>query len=116
MTDLFVGLTAAGFPAGPDRLNEVVLALKAADFEWLEDLQDAEGCGGVPFPLSMLKRVPLHCRLQDGYSLRDFPLDYRCFLTRVINSLRTAEVRRMLCSLACSAVSRCRVRIELCES
>ena len=50
MTDLFAGLTAAGFPAGPDRLNEVMLALKAADFEWLEDLQDAEGCGGVPSP------------------------------------------------------------------
>ena len=43
MTDLSQGLMAAGFKAGPERLQCLVLALRSAEFVNLEDLESASG-------------------------------------------------------------------------
>ena len=92
MTELCAALTAAGFPAGQERLDKLVVSLKAADFERLEDLQGAVRCVvfSLAYRCACLYSFP--GRLQDEPCLRDLPSEDRAFLGRVVDTMQTVEV------------------------
>ena len=92
MTDLSQGLRAAGFNAGPERLQCLVQSLRAADFDCLEDLECAERLSVVhSAPRQLHICTALLARLHGATGFEEIPDEDLDFVERLTEMLETQQ-------------------------